>query len=80
VICPSGVSFETGSAATKSRLRRACAKCGPRERKEHGQTERALVGAVSIGFLELLNAIKPTEEKSFWEARLTILKNTLTIR
>jgi hypothetical protein len=52
----------------------------PRGRKEHGQTERALVGAVSIGFLELLNAIKPTEEKSFWEARLTILKNTLTIR
>jgi hypothetical protein len=47
--------------------------------KEHGQTERALVGVVAIGFLELLNAIKPTEEKSFWEARLTILKNTLTI-
>jgi hypothetical protein len=48
--------------------------------KGHGQTERALVVADTIGFLELLNTIKPTEEKSFWEARLTILKNTLTIR
>lgn len=48
--------------------------------KEHGQTERALVAAVAIGFLELLNAIEPAEEKLFWEAKLTILKNTLTIR
>jgi hypothetical protein len=35
--------------------------------KEHGQTERTLVVAVIIGFLELLNAIEPAEEKSFWE-------------
>jgi len=45
------------SAATKSRSRRARAKCVPRERKEHGQTERALVGADNIGFLKLLSVI-----------------------
>jgi len=39
------------SAATKSRSRRARAKCVPRGRKEHGQTERALVGADTIGLV-----------------------------
>jgi hypothetical protein len=38
--------------------------------------ERALVGTDTIG----LNAIEPPDEKSFLEVRLTILKNTLTIR
>jgi len=39
------------SAATKSRSRRARAKCVPRGRKEHGQTECALVGADTIGLV-----------------------------